>query len=93
MKILKSKFRKKKTPKPLFKRKKPPGRWCEYYEGRIPFPIECQWNKEPPLCIDKPNCKHCKRGVEWKDWKMGKWDKIKEAVKNGEDLTDMDPLY
>jgi len=71
--------------------KKPLGKWCKYYSGRLPFPIECQWNPEPPLCLEHPECKTCDRKVEWKSWKSGDWDKIIEAIKNGEDLTDMDP--
>jgi len=96
MKVLKKKFRKKESKRIVRKiirkivRKKPLGRWCEYYEGRLPYPIECQSNKEVPLCIDRPNCKKCNRHLEWADWKGGMWEKVNQAVQNGEDLTDMD---
>ena len=60
MKVLKRKFRKKikkareeeKPPKrKLTKIKKPAGRWCEYYSGRLPFPIECSTNKNSPISM------------------------------------------
>ncbi len=114
MKKLKAKFKKIKKECPpddklqqpllskLIKIKPKQGRWCEYYEGRIPYPIECTINKQSPidylvkngkktLIKNMPNCPNCKRAVEWIPWMMGGWDKIKTAVINGEDLTDMDP--
>lgn len=98
MKKLKLQFKKKRkkeilTKLPLLFKKiiiKPKlGKWCQYYEGRIPYPIECQWNKVPPLCIAKPNCRKCNRDVKWDDWKEGKWEVINQNVKKGENLTDM----
>ena len=93
MKKLKSKYRKQKikpiTPIILLKIEKKKGRWCEYYSGRLPYPLECQWNSDIPLCHKRPNCKHCKRKVQWAAWKTGEWSKIKTAIENGEDLTDM----
>ena len=114
MLILKKKFKlKKKFPggdklkcKPiltkLIKIKPKQGRWCEYYEGRLPYPLECSMNKEKPLTqifkseevitlSNRENCVECKRSVEWPSWKKGDWDKIKQAIANGDDLTDMDP--
>jgi len=106
MKILKKKFRKKKLPKIirkiLPKIKKKQGRWCEYYEGRLPFPIECSHNKTQPIARvfkdgkstivrNTPNCVNCKRAPEFLEWKKGEWDKVKEAIANHEDLRDMDP--
>jgi len=69
------------------------GKWCQYYEGRIPYPIECQWNKVPPLCIAKPNCRYCKRDIKWDDWKSGKWEIISQNVQKGENLTDMESPF
>ncbi|RLD79761.1 MAG: hypothetical protein DRJ10_08320 [Bacteroidetes bacterium] len=86
MKKLKKKFQKK---KPKLVKIKKLGRWCEYYVGRIPFPIECQWNQVTPLCQDRPNCVTCNRRVTWQKWKDGIWDKIKYAISQGDDLTDM----
>jgi len=90
MRKLKKKFQKP-TPKlvRMIKLKKP-GRWCEYYTGRIPFPIECQWNSVPPLCHNRPNCIKCNRRVTWQKWKDGVWEKVKYAISQGEDLTDME---
>jgi len=86
MKKLKKKFKKKSTR--LVKVKKL-GKWCSYYE-RLPFPIECQWNSVPPLCHDRPNCIKCNRKITWQPWRNGVWDKIKYAISQGEDLTDME---
>lgn len=77
------------------------GRWCEYYKGRIPYPMECQVNRETPTSsyfkngkeiVTKrtPVCVNCKRSVEWRAWKRGDWDKIIAAISKGEDLKDMD---
>ena len=85
MRKLKAKYRKKK--KTIISKL---GRWCQYYSGRIPFPIECESNCVAPLNYDRPFCQKCKRNVEYIAWKSGGWDKIIIAVKNGEDLTDMD---
>jgi len=115
MKILKKKFRKivKEKPvlkpilKPILKRiviKPKLGRWCNFYEGRLPYPIECQSNKSSPisyvfesgvskLVYDRSDCVNCKRQVEFIPWKKGKWDKIKEAISEGEDLRDMNPTF
>jgi len=79
---LKSRFKKRK--------KKRIGRWCEYYSGRLPYPINCQSNAVIPLCHDKPNCKTCERKVHFQAWKFGYWEKIKYAINQGEDLTDME---
>lgn len=87
MRKLKKKFQKTKTI--LVKRKRI-GRWCEYYLGRIPFPIECQWNQLPPLDYDRPNCATCNRRVTWQKWKDGVWDKIKYSISQGDNLTDME---
>lgn len=107
MKVLKKKFKKKKilqTPRILKKIIKEPkiGRWCSYYEGRLPFPIECSHNKTQPvtkifkdgkstIIKNTPNCVNCTRNPEFLEWKKGEWDKVKEAIINGEDLRDMDP--
>lgn len=111
MKVLKKKFKKiqPKVSPPLIlsklKKIKPKlGKWCEYYEGRLPYPIECSTNKETPVTCyfedgdkyilrDRSNCATCQRSVEWIPWKKREWDKIKEAIANGEDLTDMDPPF
>ena len=95
-------------PKSLFSKKlvkiKPKqGRWCEYYEGRLPYPMECSHNKSMPLSqifkgnevhtiSDRSNCVNCKRAPQWHSWKRGDWTKIiKAIVEDKEDLTDMDP--
>ncbi len=90
-----------KTPLKPIKIKKKLGRWCEYYEGRLPYPIECSNNKSMPTSYmfkgeektkvrDNSNCPNCKRAPSFIAWKRGVWDKIKNAITNGEDLTDMD---
>jgi len=91
MRKLKAKFKRKKFKKiPINLPKiKKLGKWCEYYEGVLPYPINCQWNKQIPACFDKPNCKTCKRDVHFQAWKAGMWDHIKFAIQQGEDLTDM----
>jgi hypothetical protein len=106
MKVLKKKFRKTKpiTPKPLLRIKIKPkvGKWCDCYEGRLPFPMECQNNKISPVsCMfkegkktmlyDRSMCIDCARQVEWQSWKNREWDKIKIAIAKGEDLRDMNP--
>jgi hypothetical protein len=118
MKVLKKKFKKKfkkipggdkleYKPKttivlPRIKIKPKQGKWCDVYEGRLPYPIECQNNKASPisyifesgektLVYDRTCCIKCKRAVEFIPWKNGEWDKIKEAIANKEDLRDMFP--
>jgi len=102
MKKVKIKRKKKKpeTKKPLLKKIKPRlGRWCEYYEGRLPFPIECAYNKETPFWVlyekgektiskNTPNCPKCNRSIEYEDWKLGKWKKVEQEIKKGADLSD-----
>ena len=86
----------------LIKIKPKLGRWCSCIEGRLPYPIECTTNKSSPVAgyfkkgkhtVTKNNgeCVNCKRFPEWHSWKKGDWNKIKEAIKQGEDLRDMDP--
>ncbi len=92
------KYKIKKAPKVISKPKIvktiPVGRWCEYYENRIPFPVECQFNSDIPGCQDKPNCKKCERKVIFSDWKAGKWRSIANRVQNGENLSLMEnPFY
>lgn len=105
MKVLKKIFKRK--PKsilalPLIKIKRKKGKWCDCYEGRLPYPIECQSNKASPisyvfesgestLVYDRSICVDCKRQVEFIPWKSGEWDKVKKAIANCEDLRDMDP--
>jgi hypothetical protein len=73
------------------------GRWCDYYIGRLPFPIECSYNKSSPINYifingkkkrvkNFPACSKCKRDIKWTDWKEGKWDKVKSEIKKGADL-------
>ncbi len=113
MKVLKKKFRKKepaekdKLNRPICKKiimKKKLGRWCNCYEGRLPYPIECQNNKLHPityifkdgkktLLCDRSICLSCERQVEFIPWKGGRWEKIKTAIANSEDLRDMDFIY
>jgi hypothetical protein len=99
MKKLKAKFRKK-TELPKIKKKKRIGRWCQYYEGRLPFPIECSTNKSIPITKifkggksfvlkARPLCKTCKRNPSFISWKEGRWDSIINAIKNGKDLSNM----
>jgi hypothetical protein len=75
------------------------GRWCEYIEGRLPYPIECSYNKNDPVQYifkgnkkkkikNTPNCKTCNRYVKYDDWKLGKWKKVEEEIKKGADLID-----
>ena len=103
MRDLKKKYRKKlkkiiKLPKIPVKKKL--GRWCKYYEGRLPYPIECSTNKNMPLSAiynkgkesiirDNSDCPDCTRNVEWPSWKRGSWDKVIAAIAQGEDLTDI----
>lgn len=64
------------------------GRWCQEIKGRIPFPIECQWNRK----LSKGNaCRTCERSVDWQAWKDGVWDKVKYQVMQGKDLTKKEP--
>jgi len=75
------------------KRKKikvPKGRWCETYEGRMPGPTECAWNKLPPFANERPQCRTCKRYLTYDSWKGGDWREIKRRVLNGEDLSEME---
>ena len=105
MRTLKKKYMKNKTVKlrPIVRIKKKPkiGRWCKYYAGRLPYPIECSGNKNMPISRifkdkkitvlrNRSDCVHCKRSPEFLEWKRGDWDKIKEAISNGENLIDMD---
>ena len=87
---------------PKIKIKPKLGRWCEYYDGRIPYPAECSYNKSSPVGVyfkkgemivthKRENCPDCKRSVDWRSWKDGAWEKIKYAISQGEDLTDMNP--
>ena len=81
------------------------GRWCPYYDGRLPSPSECSSNKGMPISRlfkdgkvsilhDRSDCVDCKRAPEFRDWKRGKWDLVKKAISKGEDLTDMpSPIY
>ncbi len=82
--------------------KKKIGKWCKYYENRLPFPIECSSNKISPKRIifkgkkqtitkDTPDCSTCERFPQWHSWKRGDWDKIIEAIKEGENLIDFPP--
>jgi len=110
MRVLKKKYRKKKKLPKLIKiptklkpiKIKPKiGRWCEYYDGHLPYPMECSYNKkmsvsavfkgvEKTILRNFPNCENCNRAVDYTSWKSGLWDKVKEAIAKGEDLTDMD---
>jgi hypothetical protein len=91
-----------KAPLKPIKIKKKLGRWCEYYEGRLPFPIECSNNKAMPksylfkgsekiLVRDTSNCLKCNRNPSFISWKRGDWYRVIESIKKGDDLTDMDP--
>lgn len=114
MKVLKRKIKKRRPGgdklkyKPIIrvltKIKKKQGRWCDCYDGRLPYPVECQSNKSQPithvfdsgkktLVYDRTACIDCKRAVEFIPWKRGDWDKVKEAIINGDDLRDMDPPF
>jgi len=95
LKRLKKKF-KHLGPKPKIKIK-----LKRYYEGRLPFPLECSTNKAAPIqhlfkdgkkiiAKETPDCPECKRNPNWYSWKRGDWFKIIEAISKGEDLTDMD---
>jgi len=96
MKQLKAKFRNLKIKKPvekkvtpklgLLKIKKKQGRWCEYYEGRLPYSIECSYNKENPVLFKKPNCRNCERYVTWTSKVEGLWKNIITRIEKGEDL-------
>jgi len=105
MRVLKKKYRKnyKPTIKPI-KIQPKLGRWCEYYEGRLPYPIECSTNKGMPksqifkgnkiiTIRDTSNCVNCKRSVEWESWKKGSWDRVKKAIAQSEDLTDVQESF
>ena len=104
MKVLKKKFRKiKKITKPILKpivRKPKVGRWCKYYEGRLPFPTECSMNKDMPITRlfkdgksivlrDRSECVKCDRNPHWIHWKNGVWSKVINEINKGEDLSDM----
>lgn len=73
------------------------GYWCDYYPGRLPFPIECSYNKSSPIeyifiqgekkCVKNfPDCPDCKRSIGFEDWKNGKWNKVINEIKKGVDL-------
>lgn len=82
------------------KKSKPVGRWCQYYSGRLPYPIECSNNKsmpvstlftegKPKIIRNFPACVYCERSPSFHSWKRGDWDKIIQAIENGEDLQNM----
>jgi hypothetical protein len=84
-------------PKPKLRPIKKIGYWCDYFPGRLPFPIECTYNRQSPLeCIfinkvkkivkNTPKCPSCQRYVTWEDWKKGKWNKTIQEIKKGADL-------
>ncbi len=117
MKVLKKKFKRKKRapggdklkPKssttlilPKVKIKPRQGKWCDYYEGRLPFPIECTNNKRFPedsyfvdgkkvVTKTMPLCIKCERYPQYHSWKRGDWDEIIELIKQVKDLREMDP--
>ena len=69
--------------------KKKQGRWCEYYEGRVPYPIECGTNRKHPRVCTHPNCLTCERSVSYRPWKNNIWDDVIERVSKGrQDLSD-----
>jgi hypothetical protein len=83
--------------KPKLKPIKKTGFWCDYYPGRLPFPIECSYNKSSPIeyifiqkerkCVKNfPKCPNCNRSVSWEDWKKGKWNNVIQEIKKGADL-------
>lgn len=72
----------------LIKRKRPLGKWCKYYVGRIPYPIECMTNSRPPACIYRPECPECDRKIDFKSWKKGYWNNIIYAISKGTDFSD-----
>ncbi len=108
MRKIKIKLKKKTKPKlkkiiPKEKLKLPKikkiGRWCNYYENRLPSPMECSYNKQTPieymfthgekkLIKSRMDCVKCKRYVTWVSWKNNVWNNIKEQIKKGEDLRD-----
>jgi len=105
MKKRKVKIKKKKNPslikikpRPKLLKIKRAGRWCEYIEGRLPYPIECSYNKDKPVAYvykgnkrkktkSTPLCPSCQRSIKYDDWRLGKWDKVKEEIKKGNDLS------
>ncbi len=102
MRTLRKKFRKIKKPLKRIVIKPKLGRWCNCYAGKLPCPTECSYNKEIPITRsfkdgkvtvlhDRTECVSCNRAPAFIPWKRGKWDKIKEAIQQGEDLRDMDP--
>ena len=108
MRVLKKKFRKIKAPVTTapslirIKIKPKVGRWCDCYEGRLPYPMECQGNKETPIARlfksgkvtvlhNRTICVTCNRFVDRETWKNREWDKIKDEIAKGEDLRDMSP--
>ncbi len=88
---------------PKLKKIKPKqGKWCDYYEGRLPFPIECTNNKRFPedsyfvdgkkvVTKTMPLCIKCERYPQYHSWKRGDWDEIIELIKQVKDLREMDP--
>jgi len=103
--VLKEKYRK--IQKPIIKKArkitkiikpKKIGRWCSYYENRLPYPVECANNKSNPVSTifkdgkpritrNYPNCVCCKRNPTFYSWKKGDWDLIIQAIADGEDLS------
>lgn len=105
-KEIKTKIKKKISPLstlPTLKRIKPKqGKWCSYYEGRLPFPIECASNrdmlevsyfkdKKKYVLKDFSECKNCKRYPVYSYWKRGDWDHIIKLIKENKDLREMNP--
>lgn len=100
MKRIKKKYRKKQITINQQEPQEPCGRWCDYYRGRLPYPIECQTNKKFPVSkiykgdkiipiYDRSKCITCERYVDFISWKLGKWDRIMDAIDNKEDLRNM----
>jgi hypothetical protein len=84
-----------KLPKIIPKEEKKPlrkiptvGRWCEYFPGRLPYPIECHYGRTFPYVAERPNCRTCERSVEYTAWKSGVWRRVIEEIKKGIDLRD-----
>lgn len=86
-------------PKPKLRPIKKIGMWCDYYQGRLPFPIECTYNRQSPLEVifvngekkvvkNTPKCPTCTRFITWEDWKLGKWNKVQAEIQKGADLRD-----
>ncbi len=59
------------------------GRWCATIQGRLPYPVECQFYQEKLFWTKYPKCKGCNRQIQFQDWKDGKYADIIREISTG----------